>query len=88
MTKPNINRLLKEATDVKKDCDHIYIYKIPMFPDTIITLCSALIEAREALKTCTEISFTANDFEVSSYRIFVRETLKNLNAKIEFGDGK
>jgi hypothetical protein len=81
MTKPNINQLLEKARNDEHN-SLIGENNVAYFRTVdVITLCEALIEAREALEFYTDSCFHPLQKEAL-------DCLDNINAKIEFGDGK
>jgi hypothetical protein len=86
--KIKINALLEKARarTNENDCNMTLLTDTK----TIITLCSALIEAREALEQITnhhgfDSSTPGEAVALASYCLS-ETTLENLNAKIDFGD--
>lgn len=79
MIRPNLPALLRDAKLIKDTQEDVNAMVVKL--DTTITLCEALIEAREALKKVSSRPYLPS----CPCCIFSDKAIANLNAKIDFG---
>lgn len=87
MNKLNLPALLEKTREIKLEWGDEYSGSDvdDCTPDTLITLCEALIEAREALEKI-QTNHCGHPNDLKQHRVeTARSVLININAKIDFG---